>query len=131
MPAKRRTEKKSSKKADKASEAAADAAPVDETPADKIRREGIVVTYAQNSKKIHRNVRDISVSSLTMLFHGTPLVEDAELTLNYGNRYGFIGRNGSGKSTFMKMVGARCFPIADGIDRLARIRLCLCPSALD
>ncbi|CAM9187765.1 unnamed protein product, partial [Ectocarpus fasciculatus] len=115
MPAKRRTEKKGSKKADKA-KAAEPEVPVDETPADRVRREGIVVTYAQSSKKIHRNVRDISVSALTMLYHGTPLVEDAELTLNYGNRYGFIGRNGSGKSTFMKMIGARCFPIADGID---------------
>lgn len=116
MPAKRRPEKKVSKKGDKASDAAATAAPEEETPADRVRREGIVVTYAQSAKKIHRNVRDISVSALTMLFHGTPLVEDAELTLNYGNRYGFIGRNGSGKSTFMKMIGARCFPIADGID---------------
>ena len=89
---------------------------VEETPADIARREGIVVTFAQSSKKIHRNVRDISVSNLTMLFHGTPLVEDAELTLNYGNRYGFIGRNGSGKSTFMKMIGARCFPMPEGID---------------
>ena len=89
---------------------------VEETSADIARREGIVVTFAQSSKKIHRNVRDISVSNLTMLFHGTPLVEDAELTLNYGNRYGFIGRNGSGKSTFMKMIGARCFPMPEGID---------------
>ena len=28
--------------------------------ADQLRREGIVATYALNSKKIHRNVRDIS-----------------------------------------------------------------------
>lgn len=114
MPVKRKAEKKSSKKSDKS--AVAEATTLDESPADKVRREGIVVTYAQSSKKIHRNVRDIAVSALTMLYHGTPLVEDAELTLNYGNRYGFIGRNGSGKSTFMKMIGARCFPIADGID---------------
>ena len=116
MPAKRRTEKKSSKKAAATTEATSTKPAADETPADRLRQEGIVVTFAQNSKKIHRNVRDINVSSLTMLFHGTPLVEDADLTLNYGNRYGFIGRNGSGKSTFMKMIGARCFPIADGID---------------
>ena len=29
---------------------------------------------------------------------------------------GFIGRNGCGKSTFMRVIGARSFPIADGID---------------
>ena len=69
----------------------------EETLADKLRREGIVVTYAAQSKKIHRNVRDISVSSLTVTYHGAPMVEEAELSLNYGNRYGFIGRNGCGK----------------------------------
>ncbi len=26
------------------------------------------------------------------------------------------GRNGCGKSTFMKVIGARCFPIPDGND---------------
>jgi hypothetical protein len=31
-------------------------------------------------------------------------------------RYGYIGRNGCGKSTFMKVIAARCFPIPDGID---------------
>ena len=31
-------------------------------------------------------------------------------------RYGYIGRNGCGKSTFMKVIAARCFPRPDGID---------------
>lgn len=88
----------------------------EESQADKLRKEGIVTTYAHSSKKMHRNVRDISVSNLTVTFHGSPLVEDTELTLNYGNRYGYIGRNGCGKTTFMKVIGARCFPIPDGID---------------
>jgi ATP-binding cassette subfamily F protein 2 len=44
------------------------------------------------------------------------LIEEAELTLNYGNRYGYIGRNGCGKTTFMRVIAARCFPIPDGID---------------
>lgn len=95
MPAKKKVEKASS--SDKAGKGAAAApAPSSVTAADRLRDEGIVVTFAQSSKKIHRNQRDISVSNLTMLFHGTPLVEEAELTLNYGNRYGFIGRNGCG-----------------------------------
>lgn len=116
MPAKKKTEKQppiSSKTGKKGDDHAAD---VDESLADKIRREGIVTTFALNSKKMHRNVRDISVSNLTILLHGNPLVEEAELSLNYGNRYGLIGRNGCGKSTFMKVIGARCIPIPDGID---------------
>jgi len=88
----------------------------DDAPADKLRKDGVIATFAQNSKSMHRNVRDISVSNLTVTFHGVPLVEEAELSLNYGNRYGYIGRNGCGKSTFMKVIGARCFPIPDGID---------------
>ena len=59
--------------------------------ADQLIKEGIIVTYALSSKKIHRNVRDINASNLTMTFNGIPLIEEAELTLNYGNRYGFIG----------------------------------------
>jgi len=119
MPAKKRAEKQSKK----AAKAAAKPAPVSATPSedvepgDMLRSQGIVVTYAQDSNKLtHRNVRDISVSNLTLTYHGTPLIEDAEFTLNYGNRYGFIGRNGCGKSTFMKAIAARCFPIPDGID---------------
>ena len=94
-----------------------DSSNVIDTAADILRKEGIVATYAMDGNKImHKNVRDISVSNLTVTFHGTPMIDDAELTLNYGNRYGFIGRNGCGKSTFMRVIGARCFPIPDGID---------------
>lgn len=58
---------------------------------DQLRAQGIVVTYSQDSNKIsHRNVRDISVSNITMTYQGSPLIEDAELTLNYGNRYGYL-----------------------------------------
>jgi len=38
------------------------------------------------------------------------------LELNYGRRYGLIGRNGSGKSTFLECLAAREVPIPDQID---------------
>ena len=71
------------------------------------------------------------MTNLTVTFHGTPIIEEADLFLNYGNRYGYIGRNGCGKSTFMKVIAARCFPIPEGIDifhlseeaRLKKIRI--------
>eukprot|EP01036_Dinobryon_divergens_P030673 gene30673-39951_t len=131
MPiAKKRPEKSASKKGkekdtsstavavkgDKDVSAGTDSKGEAESYADRLRREGVVATYALNSKKIHRNVRDISVTNLTVTFHGTPIIEEADLFLNYGNRYGYIGRNGCGKSTFMKVIAARCFPIPDGID---------------
>ena len=87
-----------------------------EIAAESLRNKGIVCTFAQNAKKQHANDRDIAVSNITVTFHGAPLLEDTELSLNYGNRYGFIGRNGCGKSTFMDVIAARCFPIPDNID---------------
>jgi len=38
------------------------------------------------------------------------------LELNFGRRYGLIGRNGSGKSTFLKALAARDVAIPDHID---------------
>jgi len=74
-----------------------------EIAAEKLRQMGIVATCALNSKKQHANVRDIAVENITVTFHGTPLLEETDLNLNYGNRYGFIGRNGCGKSTFLNV----------------------------
>jgi hypothetical protein len=41
--------------------------------------------------------RDIKIDSFTMSFHGRLLIEGAEISLNYGQRYGLLGENGSGK----------------------------------
>lgn len=112
-PAKKSTKTDKSKKDKEPTKAPATEA---ELLADRLRAEGIVVTFATTNKLMHKNQRDIAVDSLTMTFHGTPLLEDTSLSLNYGNRYGLIGRNGCGKSTFMKVIGSRCFPIPDGID---------------
>lgn len=44
-------------------------------------------------------VKDVSVS-----FGSRTLFEDVNLSFDEGNRYGLIGANGSGKSTFMKIL---------------------------
>ena len=41
--------------------------------------------------------RDIKIGSYTLSFHGRLLIENAEIALNYGQRYGLLGENGSGK----------------------------------
>ncbi len=41
--------------------------------------------------------RDIKIDAFTLSFHGRLLVEGAEIALNYGQRYGLLGDNGSGK----------------------------------
>lgn len=47
----------------------------------------------------------ISTSNITMQFGAKPLFENVSVKFGGGNRYGLIGANGSGKSTFMKILG--------------------------
>ncbi|CAN3373288.1 hypothetical protein DIURU_005213 [Diutina rugosa] len=60
--------------------------------------------------------RDIKLSSVSLLFHGKVLLTDTTLELNYGRRYGLLGENGCGKSTFLKAIAAREYPIPESID---------------
>jgi ATPase subunit of ABC transporter with duplicated ATPase domains len=46
----------------------------------------------------------LSVSNLTMQFGAKPLFENVSVKFGDGNRYGLIGANGCGKSTFMKIL---------------------------
>lgn len=47
----------------------------------------------------------ISTANLTIQFGSKPLFENVSVKFGDGNRYGLIGANGSGKSTFMKIIG--------------------------
>src|ERR1700722_5372640 len=46
----------------------------------------------------------IGVSRLAKSFGGRTLFEDVSLQLNAGSRYGLVGANGSGKTTFLKVL---------------------------
>ena len=46
----------------------------------------------------------IATSKITMRFGKTALFEDVSVKFTPGNHYGLIGANGSGKSTFMKIL---------------------------
>jgi ATP-binding cassette subfamily F protein 2 len=60
--------------------------------------------------------RDIKIDAYTLSFHGRLLIEGAEISLNYGQRYGLLGENGSGKSTFLKSIAERDVDIPEHID---------------
>ncbi|KAF8166008.1 P-loop containing nucleoside triphosphate hydrolase protein [Crassisporium funariophilum] len=60
--------------------------------------------------------RDIKIDSYTLSFHGRLLIEGAEIALNYGQRYGLLGENGSGKSTFLQSIAERDIEIPAHID---------------
>ncbi|KAJ7582062.1 P-loop containing nucleoside triphosphate hydrolase protein [Mycena floridula] len=60
--------------------------------------------------------RDIKIDQYTLSFHGRLLIEGAEISLNYGQRYGLLGENGSGKSTFLQSIAERDIEIPPHID---------------
>ncbi|KAI5849265.1 P-loop containing nucleoside triphosphate hydrolase protein [Morchella snyderi] len=60
--------------------------------------------------------RDVKVTSVSLVFHGKVLIQDATLELNYGRRYGLLGENGCGKSTLLKAIAKREYPIPEHID---------------
>jgi ATP-binding cassette subfamily F protein 2 len=64
---------------------------------DDLVKNDIVVTYESKRGALHANTRDINVSGVTVAFHGKHLIEETDIVINYGNRYGLIGPNGSGK----------------------------------
>ncbi|WP_165856570.1 ABC-F family ATPase [Marinobacter sp. JSM 1782161] len=52
----------------------------------------------------------ISTANITMQFGARPLFENVSVKFGNGNRYGLIGANGCGKSTFMKILGGDLEP---------------------
>ncbi|MFW5860415.1 MAG: ABC-F family ATP-binding cassette domain-containing protein [Planctomycetota bacterium] len=57
----------------------------------------------------------ITVSELTVQFGEHPLFENVNLRLVGGNCYGIIGANGSGKSTFLKVITGELEPTTGSI----------------
>ena len=53
----------------------------------------------------------LSTANITMQFGAKPLFENISVKFGEGNRYGLIGANGCGKSTFMKILGGDLEPI--------------------
>jgi len=52
----------------------------------------------------------LSTANITMQFGPKPLFENITVKFGEGNRYGLIGANGCGKSTFMKILGSDLDP---------------------
>lgn len=57
----------------------------------------------------------ISTANITMQFAAKPLFEDISVKFSNGNRYGLIGANGCGKSTFMKILDGSLKPSAGNV----------------
>ena len=57
----------------------------------------------------------ITASGITVQFGQKPLFEDISITFSKGNVYGLIGANGSGKSTFMKVLSGDLDPTSGNV----------------
>ncbi|OZJ04920.1 hypothetical protein BZG36_02635 [Bifiguratus adelaidae] len=60
--------------------------------------------------------RDLKIESYSLNFHGRVLIDNATIELNFGRRYGLVGANGSGKSTFLESLANRDIEIPNHID---------------
>ena len=65
----------------------------------------------------------ISVSNVTVQFGEKPLFEDVSVKFGNGHRYGLIGANGSGKTTFMKVLGGELEPTHGNVSVAAHARV--------
>ncbi|MCK5896376.1 MAG: ATP-binding cassette domain-containing protein, partial [Cocleimonas sp.] len=57
----------------------------------------------------------ISTANITMQFGAKPLFENISVKFGEGNRYGLIGANGCGKSTFMKILSGELEPTTGNV----------------
>jgi len=65
----------------------------------------------------------ISTANLAIQFGAKPLFENISVTFGNGNRYGLIGANGSGKSTFMKILARELDPTAGNVSVEPNVRI--------
>merc|ERR1740139_1579570 len=84
---------------------------------DALAAEGTICTFSESKKGVDSRSRDINVQNFTLAHKGHLMLDETEIVLNHGNRYGLIGRNGCGKSTLMKALGVRAVPIPAIIDQ--------------
>ncbi len=65
----------------------------------------------------------ISTSNLTLNFGGRVLFKDVNITFTPGNCYGLIGANGSGKSTFLKILSGEIQANSGDVFKASRKRI--------
>ena len=58
----------------------------------------------------------LSISGLTFRMQGRLLIEDASVTIPAGHHVGFVGRNGTGKTTLFKIITGGLAPETGAID---------------
>ncbi|EWM21951.1 atp-binding cassette sub-family f member 1 [Nannochloropsis gaditana] len=65
-----------------------------------------------------QNALDIKVPDFSISAHNKELFHNSSLSIAHGRRYGFVGPNGQGKTTLLKMIASRDLKIPPRIDVL-------------
>ena len=65
----------------------------------------------------------LTTANITMQFGAKPLFENVSVKFGDGNRYGLIGANGCGKSTFMKILGGDLEPSSGNFSKAPNERI--------
>jgi ABC transport system ATP-binding/permease protein len=65
----------------------------------------------------------LSLRDVSFGFGGRPLIEHAELQVERGERIGLVGRNGTGKSTLMRLLVGELSPDSGIVERAAGLRV--------
>jgi ATPase subunit of ABC transporter with duplicated ATPase domains len=65
----------------------------------------------------------LSTVNVSIQFGAKPLFENVSVKFGDGNRYGLIGANGAGKSTFMKILGGELEPSSGEVTLMSGLRM--------
>lgn len=65
----------------------------------------------------------LSLRDVAFGFGGRPLVEHADLQVERGERIGLVGRNGTGKSTLMRLLAGELAPESGIVERAAGMKV--------
>ena len=63
----------------------------------------------------------LKTEKLTKIYGGIKAVNEVSMSVRKGDIYGFIGKNGAGKTTFMKMISGLATPTAGSMEGSRRL----------
>src|SRR5437660_5150717 len=93
-----------------------------------IKQSGFLTrSFGRRAARLPNGNSLLTASNITMQFGAKPLFENVSIKFGEGNRYGLIGANGCGKSTFMKILGGDLEPSAGNVsidpgERLGKLK---------
>ena len=67
----------------------------------------------------------ITLGSVGVDFAGVPIISDVTFTISRGDRWGVVGRNGTGKTTLVNVIAGRLDPTRGSVGRAAGLRITL------